>query len=963
VGSNLGTGSSRARFGIAFATRGVSGSVDGRGAPSRLRIVLILALSGLALLILPVAQASALITVNFAGPGTGTVILSTGGNKVAECSNTPGKEKLGPANCTGNFTVGAVVAVPDVPFIMGPWSGSEVGPCSTGFQTECNINGAGPSASLTVTFNALPPKPQVTTGAASNVTNNQASLAGDVNPSSGTYGIIRCSVEYGTSTAYGKFGGCQPTTIGAGTSTVPVTVQLGVLAPSTTYHYRLTATNVTGSTVGADRTFTTSSASADPCSNGGIRLQQGSFFLPECRAYEMVSPPYKQTQEAYFGFGAFKFNNSAPMSPDGDAVAWTSLGLFGGAESSANGSTYLSTRGADGWETVSTNAPFSVIGSGGTLAALNKPAVSKDKRGLAACGYASASAGTGETDAYLPTICAVRNADGSWRATPELIPYDNYASGGSTSLGGASDDLSSLVVRSGRRLLPVDTATAGSPTLYDVFTESPTSLGIRVINVDNGGSLIAGSNPALGRSEIFAYRAISADGSRIFFTVTSPGGIPTLYARSNGTTTTTVSNPSPAECTSCSPTPAAAEFWGASEDGSRVFFTTTQQLVNADSDTTNDLYMYDFAAASGHHLTQVSGGGAGDLTPGIGAQVNGVAAVSEDGSHTYFLAKDVLTTLPNALGQSAASGAENLYVYERDSAYPAGRTRFVATVSSADASALLASFGGDGQATSDGRYFAFPSDRQLISSGPEVDTDSVKDVYRYDAATGSLIRISVGRADYPASNNGNTPGMGVAFEGPERVEAKSSNGGQVVSADGSYIVFNTAEKLQADDVNGGSSSSSCFSGDSPGCDVYLWHDGQVSLISDGVKTGGSSQTTGRGRVSESGTVVAFATYTQLVPQDTDQLSDLYMARIDGGFPYTPPAPRCESNEACHGSPPGPPPGEAVGGSSSFNGPGNQPPPAKPKKKHKKQHGKKKQHKKKATKQASKQKKTSTRGNG
>ena len=35
----------------------------------------------------------------------------------------------------------------------------------------------------------------------------------------------------------------------------------------------------------------------------------------------------------------------------------------------------------------------------------------------------------------------------------------------------------------------------------------------------------------------------------------------------------------------------AAEFVGASEDGSRVFFTTAQPLVPGDTDTSNNLYM------------------------------------------------------------------------------------------------------------------------------------------------------------------------------------------------------------------------------------------------------------------------------------------------------------------------------------------------------------------------------------
>ena len=57
---------------------------------------------------------------------------------------------------------------------------------------------------------------------------------------------------------------------------------------------------------------------------------------------------------------------------------------------------------------------------------------------------------------------------------------------------------------------------------------------------------------------------------------------------------------------------------------------------------------------------------------------------SGDGSHVYFVAKSVLTTQPNAEGQEAQLGADNMYVYERDSTYPAGHTAFVTMLCSGE---------------------------------------------------------------------------------------------------------------------------------------------------------------------------------------------------------------------------------------------------------------------------------------
>lgn len=94
--------------------------------------------------------------------------------------------------------------------------------------------------------------PTVTTGAATKVTQTSAVLNGTVNPngSKTTY-----SFQVGPTTAYGS-----STTVksaGKGTAAVAATGTVTGLTPGTVYHYRITATNGSGSTVGADRTFTT----------------------------------------------------------------------------------------------------------------------------------------------------------------------------------------------------------------------------------------------------------------------------------------------------------------------------------------------------------------------------------------------------------------------------------------------------------------------------------------------------------------------------------------------------------------------------------------------------------------------------------------------------------------------------------------------------------------------------------
>jgi hypothetical protein len=95
-------------------------------------------------------------------------------------------------------------------------------------------------------------KPAVSTGAVADLTSQSATLLGKVNASGArtTYYF-----QYGPTTRYGAVTPSGTATAGAGT--LNVTAPLAALAPFTTYHYRLVATNRNGTTRGKDRTFKT----------------------------------------------------------------------------------------------------------------------------------------------------------------------------------------------------------------------------------------------------------------------------------------------------------------------------------------------------------------------------------------------------------------------------------------------------------------------------------------------------------------------------------------------------------------------------------------------------------------------------------------------------------------------------------------------------------------------------------
>jgi hypothetical protein len=95
-------------------------------------------------------------------------------------------------------------------------------------------------------------KPTATTGAATGLSPDAATVAGSLNPNSL---VTTWYFQYGKSKAYGARTPAQDA--GAGSKVVRVSSGLTSLAANTTYHYRLVATNSAGSRTGSDRTFKT----------------------------------------------------------------------------------------------------------------------------------------------------------------------------------------------------------------------------------------------------------------------------------------------------------------------------------------------------------------------------------------------------------------------------------------------------------------------------------------------------------------------------------------------------------------------------------------------------------------------------------------------------------------------------------------------------------------------------------
>jgi hypothetical protein len=643
-------------------------------------------------------------------------------------------------------------------------------------------------------------------------------------------------------------------------------------------------------------------------------------YLPDCRAYELVTPPYKG------GWAVVEPSQTTTISPDGSSLIGASYGGFAGAENdeesgSLFGAVYRFSRTPTGWASTALDPPAWQAARSRYVAA------SADLGRTLWSVYPQARLGEEVVNPRLAQVLDLRETgpDGQERLV-EVGPQDAPIVGGELNFRfqGASRDLSHIVfsVEAGAQLWPGDTTSEGG-SLYEyvgVHNSEPTLVGIRNSgpppgggHVNEGAQLIGECGVELGGGRSTGmFNAISADGSIVYFTALhgecATPAVDELYARIAGSRTVAISEPELPPGELCTGPCALAErgpaaFQGASEDGHKVFFTTVQPLLDGDRDMTVDLYEAEVGAAGIVRLVMVSSGEG--PTPGSEAQVAGVARVSRDGTRIYYIARGVLTNRSNANGQTAEAQAFNLYVYDTQSE----RTSFVANMVTSDEVALAveSECGSEPEAqceaevaeglttqadakpndfhrpfetTGDGRFAIFLSARDLTTD----DTSTVSQLFEYDAQSESLMRVSIGqRGSYlcPAtakvqegySCDGNTsvstlaPTIATqAYQQQLPTEAASSLS---LTEDGS--VFFTSRDALALPASPGSEN------------VYEYRDANVYLISPGVEA------SPRGRLPEflgtdaTGTDAFLQTTDPLVPQDTDSQADWYDVRAQGGF--------------------------------------------------------------------------------
>jgi DNA-binding beta-propeller fold protein YncE len=757
-------------------------------------------------------------------------------------------------------------------------------------------------------------------------------------------------VQYGRTAAYGSSTPVQ--TAGAGFAT-GVQIVLRDLSAAAEYHARITATNEHGTVSGPDVTFTTRSANASTASSACPNKTYSGFSsaLPDCRAYEAVSiaaglgevyAPFTTPAESW-PVDTVLTERAMRAAAQGDAVAYVGeAGEEGGTGASAKGlgNEFIAVRNAAlrRWNVTAISAQptdplergaatqayqgFSPDLSVGILATALR-SFGANPLGPPGC-FALYSRTTDSTFHGLFTETGTPGACGLAGRPGEVTESRGLRFAGAN--GGTATILpySHLLFQSPAPLIagaePSGAENEGL-NLYESFDGTVRLVSVLPNDEPDANAVFGGATPhtELSKSLPDFENAISADGSRIFWTDLTSGHV---YMRLDGMSTVPISQ-------------GAATYWGATPDGHRVIYTEGEKL-----------WAYDTEAAHGDERQEIAGAGAG---------VQGVAGVSADGAYVYFVASGVLPGTAGAESRRCrkpeeeyeeASEEEKLRLEAEQRAedhghLPAARgcnlylshdgtTTFITALGAADDQ--LAHYVGvnvpsgpwqgelgsrTAQVADGGQELVFESAQQLTgyenSSLDDRGPGRGLEAFVYSATSHRLICASCDPA-------GAAPEAGEVNEGAAGTYLPISESPvymhRWVSEDGSRVFFDTAQALVPQDSNGTQDVYEWEREKSPGCPIAtsIWG-GCISLLSGGE---GSDPSYFVDASADGGDVFLLhrgQLHAQGRPADKMELFD---ARVAGGFPESTTA--C-TGTGCQGVPPSAP-SFAAPPSATFAGAGN-----------------------------------------
>jgi hypothetical protein len=613
----------------------------------------------------------------------------------------------------------------------------------------------------------------IESASADNITETEVDLLGTIQPC----GLKTSYVfELTTQGAFEEHGFQGATVVSEGelsgsASPISVSASIDNLLAGTAYRFRLRASNELGPAEqeGGFATYPSSSV-VSGCPNEAVRIGPARF-LPDCRAFELVTPPATNARSPR-GVGVLgPFFGTRESSPAGNRLSFiTEGGTLPGSEGtgSLGGDPYLATRDSSGWTTVAAGP------SGAESVALLPGSTSPDQ------GYEFWNTGGEEGSAAV-------DGDSSYVRYP-----DGHSSlVGRGSLGVEPHALGKLITENGQHIIFMTTADhnipaqlepgappTGTQAVYDRTADEVT----HVI------SLLPGNVP-LAAGEDAEYVGASLDGRGVAFTVDG-----TLYLRYDNAETFEIG--------------VGAAFAGIAEGGSRIFYLKEGKLLRFD--------------ANNGKTTAFNG--AGTVIP-----VN----VSADGSAGYFVSTAVLTKEANPNGAKAKAGQQNLYLSEEGAISFVG-TVTEADVNGVGGVGLglwaphVVSYGeaaeDPSRTTPDGSVLLFESRANLTG----YDSGGHNQVYRFDSVHGELDCLSCVPTGAPASGTGTLQSVAFGIGDPQPL----SLFGYVANlrADGRRAFFQSTEPLVTTDTD---SLQDVYEWEAQGVGSCTRPNGCVYLISSG----------------------------------------------------------------------------------------------------------------------------------
>jgi hypothetical protein len=436
--------------------------------------------------------------------------------------------------------------------------------------------------------------------------------------------------------------------------------------PGKPVHFRLVARNEQGTTLGTDQEFITYVQESEPsCPNSLVRQQTGSALLLDCRAYELASTSYSGGHDVV----SPTVPGQKPLVayPDASGRLLYSLesavvpGVLGDPTNLGR-DPYVAVRGADGWTTEYVGLPSGGMADSGSF---GSPLLEADS-GLRQFAF-------GGEDICDPcfadgsTNVPLRRSDGSIEkgmagslnpaADPAGEVRQRFSADGSTFVFGAEEKFES-------------TGNEGSVSIYKRNLQAGST---QLVSTLPNGSTMTGA----GIAEL----AVSSNGDRVLIgkRVSQDGAgneYFDLYMNVGG-------SPNSVQVVDSS---SGVIFNGMTSDGSKVFFTTPDQLAG-DTDSGNDFYVADVGATSTITRLSTGTGGTGDTDscepignwnvvtggPDCGtAAIAGGGGVAGDDGTAYFVSPELLDGAGNGEPNQA-----NLYVVN-----PGDSPHFVGTIDS-----------------------------------------------------------------------------------------------------------------------------------------------------------------------------------------------------------------------------------------------------------------------------------------